>query len=100
MIRNIARLGRIKLAVAAGIFLNTRDVRNESALTDLFIVGDEIDRRRVNVFLRNLEANIGKEIKLGVMDLDEFEYRYTMFDRFVRTLLEGPHEKLINKLGI
>ena len=34
------------------------------------------------------------------MEKDEFEYRYGMFDRFVRVLLEGPHEKLINKLGL
>ncbi|MEK7124812.1 MAG: hypothetical protein AAB864_00195 [Patescibacteria group bacterium] len=100
MIRNIARLGRVKLAIAAGILINTRDVRNESVLTDLFIVGDDISRRRIGVFLKNLEADIGKEVKLGVMDLDEFEYRYTMFDRFIRVLLEGPHEKLINKLGV
>lgn len=100
MIKDIMRLGRIKLAVATGILLNTKDVRNENTFADLFIVGDDIDRRRLTQFLRNLEADIGKEIKLGVMDREEFEYRYTMFDRFVRSLLEGPHDKLINKLGI
>jgi hypothetical protein len=34
------------------------------------------------------------------MEKEEFIYRHGMFDRFVRVLLEGPHEKIINKLGI
>ena len=34
------------------------------------------------------------------MDKEEFKYRFSMFDRFVRVLLEGPHENLIDKLGV
>jgi len=35
-----------------------------------------------------------------VMDKEEFEYRLSMFDRFVRVFIEGPHEKLINRLEL
>jgi len=27
-------------------------------------------------------------------------YRFDMFDRFIRDILEGPHKKLINKFKI
>lgn len=101
MIKRISGLGRVKLAVASGIFLGNKDsVDILNSDVDLFIVGDGINKARLRTFLKSLEAEVGKEIKFGLMEKDEFEYRYGMFDRFVRVLLEGPHEKLINKLGL
>lgn len=100
LIKKISMLGRIKLAVISGIFLNTDTALSGSAAADLFIVGDDISRDKLRTFLRSLEAEIGREIKFGLMDKDEFDYRFGMFDRFIRVLLEGPHEKIINKIGI
>lgn len=102
LVRKISALGRVRLAIVSGIFLNTEDstVTNQNIPADLFIVGDDISKRRLQKFLKNLEAEVGKEIKFGLMDKEEFDYRYGMFDRFVRVLLEGPHEKIINKIGI
>ncbi|TSC92046.1 MAG: hypothetical protein CEN90_161 [Parcubacteria group bacterium Licking1014_17] len=98
MIEKINGLGRIRLAVISGIFMK-KETHN-SLSTDLLIVGDDIDKRKLNNFLKALEAEVGKELTFAVMDKDEFRYRLGMFDRFVRVLLEGPHEKLINRLGI
>ena len=102
MIKRISQLGRVKLAVVSGVFMNNYNENPEaySADADLFIVGDDINKRKLRIFLKSLEAEVGKEIKFGLMEKDEFQYRYGMFDRFVRVLLEGPHEKLINKLGL
>lgn len=101
MIRKMTSLGRIKLAIISGIFLNNKDsIDTQDSEVDLFIVGDDIDKNKLRIFLKSLEAEVGKELRFGLMDKDEFEYRYGMFDRFVRVLLEGPHEKLINKLGL
>lgn len=100
LIKRISALGRVKLAVISGIFLNSQDSAGFNPVADLFIVGDDIDKRRLSTFLRSLEAEVGKELKFGLMEREEFEYRYGMFDRFVRVLLEGPHEKIINKLGL
>lgn len=98
MISKITGLGRIKLAIISGLFLNRSNEHSEAA--DLLMVGDDINRRKLNTFLKSLEAEVGGEIKFTLMDKEEFRYRLAMFDRFVRVLLEGPHEKLINKLGI
>jgi len=100
--RKISALGRIKLAIVSGIFLNTMEdsALDTEPVADLFIVGDDINKRKLTNFLQSLEAEVGKEIKFGLMEREEFEYRFSMFDRFVRVLLEGPHEKIINKLGI
>ena len=98
MIERINRLGKIKLAVISGIFINKENL--DPLIADLLIVGDYIDSRKLRSFLKSLEAEVGKEVKYSVMDKEEFQYRLAMFDRFVRVILEAPHEKLINKLGI
>ncbi|MDP4001759.1 MAG: hypothetical protein Q8P69_01795 [bacterium] len=101
MIQKVSNLGRIRLAVISGIFLSDPDSINQyDAPADLFIVGDEINRSKLRNFLGSLEAEIGTEIKFTLMDKEEFDYRFNMFDRFVRVLLEGPHEKIVNKIGL
>jgi predicted transcriptional regulator len=91
----IKRLGRVKLAILAGVF-----VSDENSRLDVFLVGDAIAARRLNNFLRNLEAEVGKAIDYSVMTTDDFNYRFSMFDRFILDILEKPHKKLINKLRI
>src|SRR3989344_3512363 len=101
MTQRVSGLGRVRLAVISVIFLNDPDTTSQyETPADLFIVGDDIDRKRLRNFLANLEAEVGAEVKLTIMDKEEFTYRYSMFDRFVRVLLEGPHKKIINKLGL
>jgi len=89
----ILKIGRIKMALISGVFLNTGNSR-----VDLFVVGDDIDSRRLKNLLLDLESETGKEIEYAAMDSKEFDYRFHMFDRFVRDVLEKPHEKLINKI--
>jgi hypothetical protein len=91
----LKRLGRVKLAILAGVFTN-----DENSRLDLFIVGDAINSRRLHNFLKNLEAEVGKSIDYSVLTTDDFGYRFGMFDRFILDILEKPHKKLINKLRI
>lgn len=91
----IKRLGRIKLAILSGVFLNSDQSR-----TDLLIVGDNVKKARLEHFLAEIESEIGRSIQYTVMDTKEFAYRLNMYDKFLRDILEYPHEKLINKLKI
>lgn len=98
MTKKLNKVGRVKLAIATGVFLSR--VNPETVATDLFLVADDVDRRKFRLFLNGVEADLGREVRYVIMEKDEFQYRYGMFDRFLRVLLEGPHEKLINRLGI
>ncbi|MDD2730564.1 MAG: hypothetical protein PHW33_00350 [Candidatus Portnoybacteria bacterium] len=93
MLRRIMRLGRIKMALISGVFLNT-----ENSRVDLFLVGDDISSAKLQRFLADMEAEVGKEIEYAAMNIKEFDYRFHMFDRFVRDILEKPNEKLVNRL--
>lgn len=101
MIKKLMGLGKVKLAVISGIFINDNNGSDlYDTVADLFVVGDDINKSKLRAFLSSLEAEVGKEIKFTLMDKDEFQYRHGMFDRFIRVLFEGPHEKIINKLGL
>lgn len=101
MIRKISKLGLVKLAIISGVFLNINSGTSVyETPADLFVVGNNINKRKLKSFLASLEAEAGREVKFSLMDKEEFHYRYGMFDRFIRVLLEGPHEKIINKLGL
>lgn len=96
LLRQLAGVGRIKLAVLSGVFINNGD----RSRIDLLIVGDDINRRKFASFLAHTESELGKSIAHTVMDIEEFQYRTDMSDRFLRDILEYPHEKLINKLNL
>jgi len=95
ILRQIKGIGRVKLAVLSGVFINS-----ETARTDLLIVGDDIKRGRLESFLARTESELGKSVQHTLMDTEEFKYRLDMYDRFLRDILEYPHEKLINRLDI
>lgn len=95
MFERLRRMGQIKLAVLSGIFTNL-----DNSKADLLIVGDGISETRLNNFFRDLEAEVGKELDYVVLSSKEFQYRNTMYDRFIRDILERPHEKLIDRLEV
>lgn len=100
LVKRVNALGRVKLAVVAGIFVSRPEDTTYETPADLLVVGDDIDRKKLTTFLKSLEADMGAEIRFAVMEKDEFLHRYKYFDRFLRVLLEGPHRKLISKLDM
>ncbi len=95
MLKAIKALGKIKLVLLSGIFIGDNVSR-----ADLLIVGDNINQRKLTGFINNLEAEAGTNVSCVVMTTDEFNYRYGMYDRFVRDLLSDKCEFLINRLNI
>ena len=95
MVKEINTIGRIKLVIFSGIFTN-----RENSRVDLLLVGDSMKETKLDKVLKNIEADIGKEIVYAVFKTDDFMYRLGMYDRFIRDILEYPHEKAVNKLNI
>ena len=91
----LARLGRVKLAVLSGFFIN-----NPKSRVDLLLVGDNLDKRRLRAFFGSLEAETGKALSYSVMNSEEFRYRISMFDKFLGEIFELPHRKIVNKFNI
>jgi DNA-binding transcriptional regulator YhcF (GntR family) len=87
------KIGKVVLFLVSGIFLHDND-----RTMDLMIVGDRLNRNLIDRRIKELEAEIGKELRYSVFELDEFMYRLNMYDKLLRDVLDYPHEKLINKI--
>lgn len=95
IIKRISGTGKIKLVVLSGIFL-----REDASRIDMLIVGDQINKKSLESALKHVESEVGKELSYAAMDTKEFHYRLGMYDKFIRDILDYPHEKLVDKIGL
>lgn len=85
-------IGRIKLFIVSGIFVNDSKSR-----VDILIVGESIKKPKAEKVFELLSAEIGRDIVYSMMDVKEYEYRVKMYDKFVRDILDMPHETIVDK---
>lgn len=95
IIKKITRLGSIKLIIIAGVFIQEFESR-----VDILIVGDNIKKGLLENTIKILESEIGKELKYANFTTEDFKYRLSMCDKLTRDILDYPHKKILNKLGI
>lgn len=95
MKKRIDTAGRVKLIVLSGAFL-----RDNSSRIDMLVVGDKLDKKKLEKALKHIEAEVGKELEYAAMDTKEFSYRLGMYDKFIRDILDYPHEKVVDKIGL
>ena len=93
IVRRLRSTGRIKIIITAGIFINDEDSR-----ADLLVVGDELHKNAIDKVVKSMEAEIGRELSYGVFETEDFRYRVSICDKFVRDVLDYPHRKILNKL--
>lgn len=96
LIKRMGRVGKIKLIVLAGVFLNQLDENR----IDLLVVGDEIRRASLENIVKSLESELGKEVKYAYFATADFAYRLNMYDKLVRDLLDYPHQVVLDRIGI
>lgn len=96
IIKKLQRIGKIKSVIIAGVFLNEWE---ENRL-DLLIIGDEISKLRLENMIRQIEAEVGRELKYTIFETSDFVYRMNMYDKLIREVLEYPHQIILDKIGI
>jgi hypothetical protein len=95
IVRRIGKLGAVKLLLVAGVF-----IQNPESRVDMLIVGDHVKKAGLEHAMKNLESEIGKELRYSYFTTEDFNYRNGMCDKLIRDILDYPHKKLVNKLGI
>jgi len=95
IVKKISRLGRVKLIVLSGIFLNSDD-----GSIDMLIVGDDIKNGSLRSTISVMESELGKELRYAVFETTDFKYRMSVYDRLVRDVLDFPHQILLDKIGL
>jgi hypothetical protein len=87
-------VGRIKLFIVSGIFIGETKSR-----VDILIVGDALKRPKVEKVIDMLSAELGRDVIYAIMDVDEYHYRYKMYDKFLRDIIDMSHETIVDKIG-
>lgn len=95
VVRRFSASGKIKLLIVSGVFNQQWDSR-----VDLLIVGDHLRKGHVENTVKNIESEVGREIKYAAFETVDFQYRLGMFDKLIRDILDYPHNKLVNRLGL
>ena len=95
IVKRIGKLGAVKLLLVAGVF-----IQNPESRVDMLIVGDHVKKAGLEHAMKNLESEIGKELRYSYFTTDDFNYRNGMCDKLIRDILDYPHKTLVNKLGI
>ena len=95
IVRKISRVGNIKLILIAGVFLHDPESR-----VDILVVGDHIKKGMLVSAISALEAELGKELRYAAFETNDFKYRIGVYDKLIRDILDFPHQKIVNKLGL
>ncbi len=93
-VEKLQKIGRIKLMILTGIFVN-----NPNFPVDLLIVG-KLNKPKLVCLIKDLEQELGKEINYTVFDSREFRYRRDITDVFLYNILEGKKMIVINEYGL
>jgi len=94
ILEKIKKIGRLKLVTFTGIFIDEEDIE-----VDLLIVGDNLKPREVNKFLEEMNASFAEKLRVVVMDIEEFDYRKKMFDKFLHIVLDSNRITLLDKIS-
>ena len=95
VINRVSNIGKIKLVIVAGVFIQELESR-----VDLLVVGDNLNAARLRNAVREIEAEIGKELRYASFSTEDFEYRHGMMDKLVRDILDFPHERVVDRLDL
>lgn len=82
--------GKIEYAFLTGTY-----VRDPRVNIDLFVVGD-VNRARMAKIVAELEASEGREINYSALTPTEYEYRLSIGDRFVASVMSAKKIVLID----
>ncbi|TSC53966.1 MAG: hypothetical protein LiPW16_229 [Microgenomates group bacterium LiPW_16] len=92
LLKNKAKLGKIKFAMLSGSFVRGLSAAPEKV--DLLVVGNVV-LPELSQIVRNEEVRRDREINYTVMTEDEFEFRRKRRDPFILGILSGSRVMII-----
>ncbi len=93
--KRLSKIGKIKLIIISGIFLQSEDSR-----VDLLIVADEVKKRVLENIVKTMESEIGRELRFTCLSSEDFKYRHSVCDRLIRDIFDYQHEVVLDRIGL
>lgn len=95
LVKTLSKVGRLKLVIVSGVFTH-----NSESRVDLLLVGDALKKRAIQNVIKNIESEVGKELRYAAFETADFQYRLSVYDKLIRDILDYPNERLLDKLGV
>lgn len=95
MVAALKKSGNIRLIVQSGLFTGSLETK-----IDLLVVGDKLEEKPLEIAIRSLEADLGRELRYAVFSTEDFKYRRGVYDRLLRDIFDFPHRVIFDKLGM
>lgn len=92
IIKNKAKLGKIKFAMVNGRFV--KNLPHQPEEVDLLVIG-KVVMPQLSVLVRTYEAKTKREVNYTVMTEEELSYRKSRRDPFILNILSGSRLMLI-----
>jgi hypothetical protein len=93
IVRRLSNVGKIKLIIVSGVF-----IENNQSRVDILLVGNNIKKGSLSNIVKTMEAELGRELSYAFFEIPDFQYRIEMCDKLVRDIIDFPHDVLLNKL--
>jgi len=91
----LRKVGDVSLLILSGVFTGA-----QNRPIDVLVSGRNVDKSKLSRALTNIEKNYGTELRYTYLPEDEFNFRFNVYDRLIRDVLDYPHQILINDLNI
>lgn len=95
IVKKLSRAGTLRLILTSGVFKHDPEAR-----VDLLVVGDRLKQGKLVSAISSLEALLGRELRYAAFETPDFKYRLGAYDKLIRDILDYPHAKLLDKVGI
>lgn len=79
----ILKCGEIRYIALSGIFID-----KARAATDMVVIGNKINKKKIINIIKTFEQKIDREINYTVMDMREFKLRKDIADRFLNDIIQ------------
>lgn len=97
-LKKIRKAGTPKAVILSGFFMGMLDESPHGV--DIMIIGDNFREKKLSPAIKDLEAEMGREIRYAVFSQKEFKYRLDIRDRLVRDVLDYPHTVLLDRINL
>ncbi len=95
IVKRLSKAGNLRLILTSGVFKYDPEAR-----VDLLVVGDKIREGKLIRAISALEAELGRELRYAAFETSDFKYRLGVYDKLIRDILDYPHRKLMDKVGL
>ena len=95
VLKHLRKAGVLDVVVIAGIF-----VRDFEQRLDILLAMKKLSNAKVETAVRNLEAELGVEIRFAAFTSEDLLYRVGMYDKLTRDVFDYPHQIIVDRVSI